>query len=525
MYTPIIESEENIYGNRYNYKCLKMSMIIAVIILIMNELNIFIITPSIMRVTIFLTLLFLSLPIIFIKKFGFESIWCKYVILFCFISGVIVFNSGLTYHGILTWGLPFLMLGHYNDKKLSRFILIYCWIGLVISVFVGYIFGLNDLNYVAEETLSFPAMNPNIELFFPGITKDSVITLLLFFVLPRAMLLFTYSKIGNEISNSIRNIEAAKRVASENNTKLLAEILTIADKVKENMDTGNEYIDDLATSSIEALNVYKKIAQNNDYAYESVEKQTELSTNITELINDVVFSTEDAISSSKQSLNELNNNKLTIERLKSVSNNITNHTDSVMNVINDFVNKTNQVKTITAGINEISDETNLLSLNASIESARAGEAGKGFAVVSSSIGKLANETSNLTANIDTIVKDLETKAIAAQQAVSSIVDYIAAENKTIDEAINNFLIIEDTVQSVDHNMSTVLDKTINVVDYNKIIMEHIENLSSITQKVTSYTHEGLDINKENNKKTQNTKLLMNDLLRVVDEMNKKSNEL
>ena len=77
--------------------------------------------------------------------------------------------------------------------------------------------------------------------------------------------------------------------------------------------------------------------------------------------------------------------------------------DSICKEVTDFEelqSNTKQVETILGSINKISYKINLLSLNASIEAARAGEVGRGFAVVAKEIKKLADETKNLSGEIE-----------------------------------------------------------------------------------------------------------------------------
>lgn len=62
-----------------------------------------------------------------------------------------------------------------------------------------------------------------------------------------------------------------------------------------------------------------------------------------------------------------------------------------------------EINNLLASITEISNQTNLLSLNAAIEAARAGQEGKGFAVVAKEIKKLANKSTSIVGDVNRII--------------------------------------------------------------------------------------------------------------------------
>ena len=308
------------------------------------------------------------------------------------------------------------------------------------------------------------------------------------------------------------------QTSNKANEQLIEEMLLIATKVRDNANRGTSNIEELTKSSDDAIMIYKEIANGNTSNAISVEKQAEMTANITILINDMIEKTDEAKESSEISMKGLEEGRKSMVDLKDKSSNLMQFNQEVLNTIETFVDKTRNVKIITDGINDISSQTNLLSLNASIESARAGESGKGFAVVADEIRKLADETGVLTKNIGVIVQELEENAVKAQKVIQNVVSFIEEENVTIDNTMEKFNIMQDGIESMDENMKGISKSSKEVVDYNDIIRQHIEQLSAATEETSAHTEEALNINEINKEKMHKTQEIMDELLKVAEQL-------
>lgn len=94
---------------------------------------------------------------------------------------------------------------------------------------------------------------------------------------------------------------------------------------------------------------------------------------------------------------------------------------------------TQHIKERIEKIDNISDQTKVLAINASIESARAGESGKGFAVVAEEVGKLASRSNNATEEIHKILASIVSET---ENLFSGISEEVEKSNKIIEDAQN-----------------------------------------------------------------------------------------
>lgn len=150
------------------------------------------------------------------------------------------------------------------------------------------------------------------------------------------------------------------------------------------------------------------------------------------------------------------------------------------------VNETNKaIASINKAVELISDitsQTNLLSLNASIEAARAGQAGRGFAVVASEIKQLADQSSQGADSIKNIADNILEKSNRSVMLTSRMKELAEQEQTDIGNAKESFDILNRIIEENAAIAQTVMDKTKNLEALKLDIINSVSELSAISEE-------------------------------------------
>lgn len=196
---------------------------------------------------------------------------------------------------------------------------------------------------------------------------------------------------------------------------MIQSIIFETDKVNQIISGSNHKISEIAVSLEDASATVEELSAQVEETASSAEEINSISDGI----NDTIKSIADKAREGSESASGIGKKAVDLKSssllLQKDAENTRIKISNMMDAALDKIKEVDKVKSLANTILEISSQTNLLSLNAAIESARAGEAGKGFSVVSEQIRKLAEDSKNA-------VNEIQETILLIDDAVNNLVE-------------------------------------------------------------------------------------------------------
>ena len=269
-------------------------------------------------------------------------------------------------------------------------------------------------------------------------------------------------------NSNIRNSEFKKAIYSLNSSvdalnETVTEVKTSSYDISSSSLEIDNMITDISSELDQSVAAVEEISASMDGCFESVNKVNDL---VQKVDNSVTVSVN--ISSKVMDLSD---------KIKSQSNNLHKDAISSMNTLDEIYSKckgeleealkkvsvVKNISTMSDSIMSISEQTNLLSLNAAIEAARAGEHGQGFAVVANEVKKLAEQSTETVGNI----KNQVTEALDAVNSLS----------------LTSKRLLDIVEKDVMNNYNKIIEATVDYQDAGVSVKQISEDFSSISQEI------------------------------------------
>lgn len=211
--------------------------------------------------------------------------------------------------------------------------------------------------------------------------------------------------------------------------------------------------------------------------------------NLSDKINQVYSSTYEIEKIANNTKGIVSDGLVIIDELNDKSKATTNVTQTVIKDIEALEVQSHNIGNFVGIINEIASQTNLLSLNASIEAARAGDAGKGFAVVADEIRKLADQSVKAASEIQGIVTEIQSKTQGTVQSARQAEGIVETQTAALTKTIKVFEDINKHVGSLVTNLDNISIGVKGIESAKEDTLDAIRNISAVAQQTAAASEE------------------------------------
>lgn len=154
----------------------------------------------------------------------------------------------------------------------------------------------------------------------------------------------------------------------------------------------------------------------------------------------------------------------------------TENAKEIDSLFRDFAEKSKNIRSITEQIQDVSDRTNILAINASIEAARAGEVGKGFRIIANEVRNLANQTGDFALEIDSTISEFGNAISNVTEKMNNFLGLIENLKRDFEGIKQTFASNNNSVTETGQNLAMISGA---IKEQNEALTDGLASLESI----------------------------------------------
>lgn len=316
---------------------------------------------------------------------------------------------------------------------------------------------------------------------------------------------------------------SAEVQATVNNMKqLIQQVKTLSLEVSQSSSSVSKASEAFLKSSSEISRAMNEIEQGvNQQALEAeqclnqmdtLSKQIELVSNNTKDIEIIADNTKDRV----------NEGTIISDKLNTQTSSTINITKAIIKEIEKLAEKSSSISKIINVINDIANQTNLLSLNASIEASRAGEYGRGFAVVASEIRNLAEQSKSSVNNIKKIIESILEDTTSVVETARSVENALMLQESAVKNTTDSYNDINESVERLVVFLKQI-SENVNRIDETRVItLAFVENISAVLEEIAAASN---NVSQTSDEQLHSVETLNKSAINLDSHIDKLANEI
>lgn len=307
--------------------------------------------------------------------------------------------------------------------------------------------------------------------------------------------------------------------AQEKRKAVLEQIRKVAENTADSSENILQKTDHLRTASVSSTEAMEQVCAGTNSTAEAIQEEIRYIDAMSRDMDSIQETVDGFHNSLGDTLTAIESGTENVKQLGYSAKLTADTSASTTAAMNELMEKIQNVNQIVGLIDNISRQTNLLSLNASIEAARAGEAGRGFAVVAGEIRELSEQTNDSLEKIRKEIQGINDGSRKVTGDMSQLSEVFARQNGLVEDTGKLFSRITEASEAMDSDYQKIVRSIEEMQKSKKALVDSVSSISASTEEVTANAQNTLELNQRN---LDNLKELNEDIRRLsetVEELN------